>query len=188
MLETFVSLIDQQNNKWAASWQNQQNESAPSKNSDQPWHPPSLISLRCVLLKWVAKDLSFLFGDSEDSDRTGRTAILLVLSCCGSNIASVSILVNDQYYFSQGSLWNSCTAVLQILSGVLYILSSSLFTSFLVILLKQFCPENRIYKARFFLFVDLQESLPQDFSPSRKIKLLFRILLFFICRPIMFLG
>ena len=59
-----------------------------------------------MLLKWVAKDLSFLFGDSEDSDRTGRTAILLVLSCCGSNIASVSILENDQYYFSQGSLFD----------------------------------------------------------------------------------
>ena len=36
-----------QNNIWAASWQNQQNDCAPSKVSDQPRHPPSLISLRC---------------------------------------------------------------------------------------------------------------------------------------------
>ena len=46
--------------------------------------------------QWVAKDPSFLHADSEDSDQTGRlprlisvfagrTLILLVLSCCGSN-------------------------------------------------------------------------------------------------------
>ena len=46
--------------------------------------------------QWVAKDPSFLHADSEDSDQTGRmprlirvfagrTAILLVLSCRGSN-------------------------------------------------------------------------------------------------------
>ena len=34
---------------WAASWQNQQNDCSPSKDSDQPRHPPSLISLRCAL-------------------------------------------------------------------------------------------------------------------------------------------
>ena len=28
---------------WAASWQNQQNDCAPSEDSDQPGHPPSLI-------------------------------------------------------------------------------------------------------------------------------------------------
>ena len=28
---------------WAATWQNQQNECAPSEDSDQPGHPPSLI-------------------------------------------------------------------------------------------------------------------------------------------------
>ena len=35
---------------WAASWQNQQNDCAPSEDSDQPGHPPSLISLRCALI------------------------------------------------------------------------------------------------------------------------------------------
>ena len=33
---------------WAASWQNQQNDCAPSKDSDQPGHPPSLISVFAV--------------------------------------------------------------------------------------------------------------------------------------------
>ena len=32
---------------WAPTWQNQQNECVPSKDSDQPVHLPSLISLRC---------------------------------------------------------------------------------------------------------------------------------------------
>ena len=42
-------------NKWAASWQNQQNDCAPSKESDQPGHPPSLIRIFAVRLKksWV---------------------------------------------------------------------------------------------------------------------------------------
>ena len=31
-------------NKWAVTWQNQQNEYAPSEDSDQSGHPPSLIS------------------------------------------------------------------------------------------------------------------------------------------------
>ena len=44
---------------WAASWQNQQNECAPSDDSDQPGHP------------------SFLNADSEDSDQTGRMPRLI---------------------------------------------------------------------------------------------------------------
>ena len=32
---------------WATAWQNQQNVFVPSEDSDQPGHPPSLISLRC---------------------------------------------------------------------------------------------------------------------------------------------
>ena len=35
--------------KWTATWQNQQNECAPSEDSDQPGHPPSLISLLSAL-------------------------------------------------------------------------------------------------------------------------------------------
>ena len=36
--------------KWAATWQNQQNEFAPSEDSDQPGHPPSLIRVFAVRL------------------------------------------------------------------------------------------------------------------------------------------
>ena len=40
---------------WAATWQNQQNECAPSKDLDQPGHPSSLISVFVVRIKkpWV---------------------------------------------------------------------------------------------------------------------------------------
>ena len=40
---------------WASTWQNQQNECAPSEDSDQPRHPPSLISVFAVRMKkaWV---------------------------------------------------------------------------------------------------------------------------------------
>ena len=34
--------------KWAASWQNQQNDCAPIKDSVQPWYPPSLIRVFAV--------------------------------------------------------------------------------------------------------------------------------------------
>ena len=35
-------------NKWAATWQNQQSDCAPSEDSDQPGHPPSLIRVFAV--------------------------------------------------------------------------------------------------------------------------------------------
>ena len=45
---------------------------APSEDSDQPGHPPSLISVFAVRLMG-SKDPSFLHADSEDSDQTGRS-------------------------------------------------------------------------------------------------------------------
>ena len=38
-------------NIWAASWQNQQSECAPSEDSDQPGHPPSLIRVFAFHMK-----------------------------------------------------------------------------------------------------------------------------------------
>ena len=48
------------------------NDCVPSEDSDQPRHPPSLISVCCAL-----KDPSFLHADSEDSDQTGQTPRLI---------------------------------------------------------------------------------------------------------------
>ena len=40
---------------WATTWQNQQNECAPTEDSDQPGHPPSLIRVFAVCMKkpWI---------------------------------------------------------------------------------------------------------------------------------------
>ena len=90
--------------KWAATWQNQQNECAPSEDSDQPRHPPSLISLG-IRPVWSESSLSAWrklgslatqkahIKASVQTGRmpkliwvfAGRTLTLLVLSCRGSN-------------------------------------------------------------------------------------------------------
>ena len=49
---------------------------APSEDSDQPGHPPSLIRVFAVCLR-VVKDPSFLQADSEDSDQTWRMPRLI---------------------------------------------------------------------------------------------------------------
>ena len=68
--------------------------------------------------QWVAKDPSFLHADSEDSDETGRmprliwvfagsTAMLLVLSCRGSNTFIITMFVNDVMKKNNVALQNS---------------------------------------------------------------------------------
>ena len=49
----YYSLYDQKKESWATSWQNQQNDCAPSEDSDQPG--PSLIRIFAVRMKkaWV---------------------------------------------------------------------------------------------------------------------------------------
>ena len=55
-LRNFIFILDNVLNIiWDASWQNQQNDCAPSEDSDQPGHPPSLIRIFAVRMKkaWV---------------------------------------------------------------------------------------------------------------------------------------
>ena len=51
----YHSVIKIEHVNWAASWQNQQCGCAPSEDSDQPGHPPSLIRVFAVRMKkaWV---------------------------------------------------------------------------------------------------------------------------------------
>ena len=51
---------------------------APSEDSDQPGHPPSLIQSSLHAL-WVAKFPSFLYADCKDSDQTDQTGWMLRL-------------------------------------------------------------------------------------------------------------
>ena len=79
--------------KWAASWQNHQNDCVPSEDSDRcpVWSESSLSTWRKL------GSLATHWAHSEDSDQTGRmprliwvftgrTFILLVLSWSGSNL------------------------------------------------------------------------------------------------------
>ena len=59
---------------------NQQSDCAPSEDSDQPGHSPSLIRV-FALRSMVAKDPSFLHADSEDSDQTGRMHMSVCWFC-----------------------------------------------------------------------------------------------------------
>ena len=78
---------------------------APSEDSDQPG----------LCTQWITKDPMFLHVDSEDSDQTGqmprlirvlvgRTLILLVLSCRGSN------LILSMYFINPSKVQQTCVA------------------------------------------------------------------------------
>ena len=102
------------------TWQNQQNECAPSIDSDQPGHLPSLIRVFppvCMKKAWVH---STHWVHSEDSDQTGRmprliwvfagcSLILLVLSCRGSyNESYMQMEVNVLFCFKETIICTSC--------------------------------------------------------------------------------
>ena len=50
-----LQILSNKSNVWAATWPNQQIDCAPSEDSDQPGHPPSLIRVFAVHMKkaWV---------------------------------------------------------------------------------------------------------------------------------------
>ena len=91
---------------WAVSWQNQQNDCAPSEDSDQPGHPPWVWSESLLCSQWV----SFFMRTAKTLIRLGRCpdwsesslsahAILLVLSCSGSYC--------DYFKSLEASVWNN---------------------------------------------------------------------------------
>ena len=55
ILQHITTITESDFSIWAATWQNQQNECAPSEDPDQPGHPPSLIRVFAVRMKkaWV---------------------------------------------------------------------------------------------------------------------------------------
>ena len=74
---------------------------APSKDSDQPGHPPSLIR-DFVCAVWVAKDARFLHADSEDcSDWANAQADL---SSMGAQVISLVLSRGVSYVYPEMSL------------------------------------------------------------------------------------
>ena len=92
--------------KWAASWQNQQNDCAPSEDSDQPslsaWRNPGSLATH--------------WAHSKDSDQMPRlicvfavhTLILLVLSWGSSNdLESLNLCISYHKVCFYISIWAS---------------------------------------------------------------------------------
>ena len=69
-------MIQKTEPKWAA-WQNQKITCAPSKDSDQPGHQPSLIRVFAVRMKKHWALITTYWAHSEDSDQTGRMPRLI---------------------------------------------------------------------------------------------------------------
>ena len=101
---------------WAATWPNQQSDCAPSENSDQPRHPPSLIRVFAIRMKkaWV---LSYplsaqrrLWSDwaSAQSDLSLRWAHMPFCWFCheAAYICLISVLSLDSYVFSNDTRMN----------------------------------------------------------------------------------
>ena len=62
---------------WATSWQNQQCACAPSEDSDQPGHPPSLIRVFAVRLMGSYIRTQAFFMRTAKTDHTGRMPRLI---------------------------------------------------------------------------------------------------------------
>ena len=104
--ENLDFVIDQILCKWAATWQNQQNECGPAKTQiSLGWSAPLLFAWRKL------GSLATHWAHGEDSDQTGwmprliwvfagRTLILLVLSCRGSMNLKLSLLLANWLYLS----------------------------------------------------------------------------------------
>ena len=77
---------------------------APSEDSDQPGHPPSLIRVfaMCTI---GAKDPNFLHAGSEDSDQTGRMP-RLILIFAGRTCPFVSFVVRWLISWFDNSSYN----------------------------------------------------------------------------------
>ena len=67
--------------EWAASRQNQQNECVPSEDSSQPWHPPSLISLRCLYEETLGPELPIEYTVKTDQSGRMRRLIEVFAGC-----------------------------------------------------------------------------------------------------------
>ena len=68
---------DSKHQNWATSWQNQQNVYGPSEDSDQPGHPPSLISHHLRSMQ-TAKTLIWLGRCPGRSESPLRAQVILL--------------------------------------------------------------------------------------------------------------
>ena len=100
---------------WAATWQNQQNDCAPSEDSDQPGHPPGLIRVFAVHSMGTLRQQR-LWSDQADAqaDLSLRCAhthfvrfVMRWLSCLGS-VWGIMIDCLSWSFMAQSTLLRSC--------------------------------------------------------------------------------
>ena len=86
-------------NIWASTWQNQQNGMCTQRRLRTAGHPPSLTRVS-LCAHWVAKDKSFLHGDSEDWSDWADARLIWVFTGCICNfvgfVAVKGILGNQK--------------------------------------------------------------------------------------------
>ena len=84
--------------KWATTWQNQQSDHAPSEDSDQPGHPPSLIRVFAVrsIGSWGPK-LSSCGQRRLRWTHTHFVGFVMSWLRCGSSTKKNCILVKKWY-------------------------------------------------------------------------------------------
>ena len=90
---------------WASTWQNQQSDCAPSEDSDQPGHPPSLIRVFAVRMKkaWVLRQSSYKAEPVHDKNNK--------MICAPSLIRVFAVRMKKHWDLSyplsvQRSLWS----------------------------------------------------------------------------------
>ena len=89
----------------SATWQNQQNESVPSEDSDQPWHPPSLIRVFASAWRKLGS-LATSWAQNEDSDQTGRMPRLIWVFA-GRTVILLFCHVAAHIYTKDGTKYNT---------------------------------------------------------------------------------
>ena len=123
---------------WATTWQNQQSDCVPSKDSEQPVHPPSLIRVFTVRMKkaWVLSYPSStqrrLWSNWDDAQAdlslrwvhchfVGFVMTWLIL-CCSFHKRQWATEVGNFYWFSLEELLPSCHKMIE---WVYYIFKTS---------------------------------------------------------------
>ena len=127
---------------WAATWQNQQSDCAPSEDSDQPGHPPSLIRVFAVRMKktWV---LSYTMSAQQSlwSDWANAQADL---SLCWAHTHFVGFVMSWLNY--NVCLWTMKAIPSEWMCRVIWAIAVHLCTLFI------FSSQQNVIKSRPFPF------------------------------------
>ena len=101
LLHSYISVSG---NNWAATWQNQQSGCVSSEESDQPGHPPSLISLHAwkklgsLATHWAHSEDSIRLGGCPGWSESSLGALFLLVLSCGGSYADSDDFVQIHFF------------------------------------------------------------------------------------------